>query len=176
MLGPEDHDEAEGTQGPADSRAASESTQKTSTILDDHRTWTKSLVTLIIYILYMYYWIILFRMRHTSVLKLLFKIVVILWQDLMRLKRKESDLKQIIAQAHGAKTRLKYSKAELENLRKKNILKCQAVGSQNFDFLKCNIRIKGVFFVTAIWIRTYLKYQDILSWSWCHGSCPVNYV
>ncbi|XP_036962606.1 structural maintenance of chromosomes protein 1B isoform X2 [Acanthopagrus latus] len=47
-------------------------------------------------------------------------------RDLMRLKRKESDLKQIIAQAHGAKTRLKYSKAELENLRKKNILKCQA--------------------------------------------------
>uniref|UniRef100_A0A671TX05 Structural maintenance of chromosomes 1B n=1 Tax=Sparus aurata TaxID=8175 RepID=A0A671TX05_SPAAU len=47
-------------------------------------------------------------------------------RDLMRLKRKESDLKQIIAQAQGAKTRLKYSKAELENLRKKNILKCQA--------------------------------------------------
>uniref|UniRef100_A0A671TT93 Structural maintenance of chromosomes 1B n=1 Tax=Sparus aurata TaxID=8175 RepID=A0A671TT93_SPAAU len=46
-------------------------------------------------------------------------------RDLMRLKRKESDLKQIIAQAQGAKTRLKYSKAELENLRKKNILKCQ---------------------------------------------------
>ncbi|XP_073327965.1 structural maintenance of chromosomes protein 1B [Pagrus major] len=47
-------------------------------------------------------------------------------RDLMRLKRKESDLKQIIAQAQGAKTRLKYSKTELENLRKKNILKCQA--------------------------------------------------
>uniref|UniRef100_A0A671TSZ4 Structural maintenance of chromosomes 1B n=1 Tax=Sparus aurata TaxID=8175 RepID=A0A671TSZ4_SPAAU len=48
-------------------------------------------------------------------------------RDLMRLKRKESDLKQIIAQAQGAKTRLKYSKAELENLRKKNILKCQEI-------------------------------------------------
>ncbi|KAM7415108.1 hypothetical protein PAMA_019774 [Pampus argenteus] len=47
-------------------------------------------------------------------------------RDLMRLKRKESDLKQIIAQAHGAQTRLKYSKTELDNLRKKNILKCQA--------------------------------------------------
>ncbi|XP_037624678.1 structural maintenance of chromosomes protein 1B [Sebastes umbrosus] len=47
-------------------------------------------------------------------------------RDLMRLRRKDSDLKQIIAQAQGAQTRLKYSKTELENLRKKNIPKCQA--------------------------------------------------
>ncbi|XP_056242225.1 structural maintenance of chromosomes protein 1B [Seriola aureovittata] len=47
-------------------------------------------------------------------------------RDLMRLKRKESDLKQIVAQAQGAQTRLKYSKTELENLRKTTILKCQA--------------------------------------------------
>lgn len=46
----------------------------------------------------------------------------------MRLKRKEADLNQIIAQAQGAETRLKYSKTELENLQKRNILKCQAVG------------------------------------------------
>ncbi|XP_076588533.1 structural maintenance of chromosomes protein 1B [Chaetodon auriga] len=46
-------------------------------------------------------------------------------RDLMRLKRKESDLKQIIAQAQGAKTRLKYSKTDLQNLRKENVLKCQ---------------------------------------------------
>lgn len=45
----------------------------------------------------------------------------------MKLKRKELDLKLIVAQAHGAQTRLKYSKTELENLRRKNILKCQAV-------------------------------------------------
>lgn len=60
----------------------------------------------------------------------------------MRLKRKESDLKQIIAQAQGAKTRLKYSKAELENLQKKNI-KCQAVGPQNY--FRCNIIIETFF-------------------------------
>lgn len=54
--------------------------------------------------------------------------VLVLPQDLMKLKRKDSDLKQIIAQVQGAKTRLKYSKAELENLRKKNIVKCQMVG------------------------------------------------
>ncbi|XP_026220584.1 structural maintenance of chromosomes protein 1B isoform X2 [Anabas testudineus] len=47
-------------------------------------------------------------------------------RDLMRLKRKEADLNQIIAQAQGAETRLKYSKTELENLQKRNILKCQA--------------------------------------------------
>ncbi|XP_034443413.1 structural maintenance of chromosomes protein 1B isoform X1 [Hippoglossus hippoglossus] len=47
-------------------------------------------------------------------------------RTLMRLKRKESDLNQIIAQAHGAQTRLKYSKNELANIRKRNILHCQA--------------------------------------------------
>ncbi|XP_044213194.1 structural maintenance of chromosomes protein 1B isoform X1 [Thunnus albacares] len=47
-------------------------------------------------------------------------------RDLMKLRRKESDLKQIIAQAQGAQTRLKYSQTELDNIRKKNILKCQA--------------------------------------------------
>lgn len=49
----------------------------------------------------------------------------------MRLKRKEADLKQIVSQAQGAQTRLKYAKAELENLRKKDIIKCQAVGHEN---------------------------------------------
>ncbi|KAM6937011.1 structural maintenance of chromosomes protein 1B [Xenentodon cancila] len=46
-------------------------------------------------------------------------------RDLMRLKRKESDLKLIIAQAQGVQTRLKYSKADLENLQKKTIPRCQ---------------------------------------------------
>lgn len=54
--------------------------------------------------------------------------VLVLPQDLMKLKRKDSDLKQIITQVQGAKTRLKYSKAELENLSKKSIVKCQTVG------------------------------------------------
>uniref|UniRef100_A0A7N8XW47 Structural maintenance of chromosomes protein n=1 Tax=Mastacembelus armatus TaxID=205130 RepID=A0A7N8XW47_9TELE len=48
-------------------------------------------------------------------------------RDLMRLKRKEADLKQITVQAQGVQTRLKYSKTELENLRKKTILKCQEI-------------------------------------------------
>uniref|UniRef100_A0A8D3CQN5 Structural maintenance of chromosomes protein n=1 Tax=Scophthalmus maximus TaxID=52904 RepID=A0A8D3CQN5_SCOMX len=48
-------------------------------------------------------------------------------RDLVKLKRKELDLKLIVAQAHGAQTRLKYSKTELENLRRKNILKCQEI-------------------------------------------------
>ncbi|KAM9854698.1 structural maintenance of chromosomes protein 1B [Aulostomus maculatus] len=46
-------------------------------------------------------------------------------RELMKLTRKESDLTQIIAQAQGAQTRLKYSKNELDNIRKKNIHKCQ---------------------------------------------------
>ncbi|XP_041854155.1 structural maintenance of chromosomes protein 1B [Melanotaenia boesemani] len=47
-------------------------------------------------------------------------------RDLIRLKRKEADLKQVIAEAQGAQTRLKYSKTDLENLQKKTIPRCQA--------------------------------------------------
>lgn len=46
----------------------------------------------------------------------------------MRLKRKESDLKQTVAQAQGAKTRLKYAKLDLDNIRKKNVAQCHGVG------------------------------------------------
>ncbi|XP_034735196.1 structural maintenance of chromosomes protein 1B [Etheostoma cragini] len=47
-------------------------------------------------------------------------------RDLMKLRRRDSDLKQIIAEAQGLQTRLKYSKTDLENLRKKAIPKYQA--------------------------------------------------
>ncbi|XP_078112662.1 structural maintenance of chromosomes protein 1B isoform X1 [Sander vitreus] len=47
-------------------------------------------------------------------------------RNLMKLRRKDSDLKQIIAEAQGLQTRLKYSKTDLENLRKKAIPKYQA--------------------------------------------------
>lgn len=62
----------------------------------------------------------------------------------MRLKRKEADLKQIVAQAQGVQTRLKYAKVELENLRKKNIIKCQTVAHEN------NIMIGTESFVAVI--------------------------
>lgn len=55
---------------------------------------------------------------------------VLALQDLMKLRRKESQLNQVIAEAQGATTRLKYSGAELEVLRKKNIVRCQAVGGR----------------------------------------------
>uniref|UniRef100_A0AAQ4PPT2 Structural maintenance of chromosomes protein n=1 Tax=Gasterosteus aculeatus aculeatus TaxID=481459 RepID=A0AAQ4PPT2_GASAC len=45
-------------------------------------------------------------------------------RDLMKLKRKDSDLKQAVANAQSAQTRLKYTKAELENIQN-NIPKCQ---------------------------------------------------
>ncbi|XP_054588689.1 structural maintenance of chromosomes protein 1B isoform X2 [Nothobranchius furzeri] len=45
---------------------------------------------------------------------------------LMRMRRKESDLKEVTAQAQGAQTRLKYTKIDLENLQKKTIPKCQS--------------------------------------------------
>ncbi|KAG1939050.1 structural maintenance of chromosomes protein 1B isoform X2 [Pimephales promelas] len=45
---------------------------------------------------------------------------------LMKLKRKEVDLKQIRAQSQGNQTRLKYSNTELDSIRKKSIPACQA--------------------------------------------------
>lgn len=69
----------------------------------------------------------------------------------MKLKRKESTLKYIVAQAQGAKTRLKYAKADLDTLQQKTMAKCQAVGLQDFVF--CGyyslISVKAVF-VTAL--------------------------
>uniref|UniRef100_A0A3Q1EZ96 Structural maintenance of chromosomes protein n=1 Tax=Acanthochromis polyacanthus TaxID=80966 RepID=A0A3Q1EZ96_9TELE len=62
--------------------------------------------------------------------------------DLMRLKRKEADLKQIIVEAQGAQTRLKYSKAELENLRKKVIVKCQEISRMQSELANLNCQIQ----------------------------------
>uniref|UniRef100_A0A8B9KTX7 Structural maintenance of chromosomes 1B n=1 Tax=Astyanax mexicanus TaxID=7994 RepID=A0A8B9KTX7_ASTMX len=45
-------------------------------------------------------------------------------RELMKLRRKEADLKQITAQVLGIQTCLKYTKSELEIIRKKNIPAC----------------------------------------------------
>ncbi|KAM5170638.1 structural maintenance of chromosomes protein 1B isoform 1-T1 [Mantella aurantiaca] len=45
-------------------------------------------------------------------------------KELMKLKRKESDLKQLRAQSQGTQTRLKYSQSELEVIKKKNLASC----------------------------------------------------
>ncbi|XP_076878249.1 structural maintenance of chromosomes protein 1B [Brachyhypopomus gauderio] len=45
-------------------------------------------------------------------------------RELMKLRRKESDLKQIRAQIQGDQMRLKYSNADLESIRKKSIPAC----------------------------------------------------
>ncbi|NXJ89906.1 SMC1B protein, partial [Corythaixoides concolor] len=42
-------------------------------------------------------------------------------KDLMKIKRKEADLKQLRAQCHGIQTRLKYSQSELELIKKKHL-------------------------------------------------------
>ncbi|NXU49078.1 SMC1B protein, partial [Turnix velox] len=42
-------------------------------------------------------------------------------KDLMKVKRKEADLKQLHAQCHGTQTRLKYSQSELELIKKKHL-------------------------------------------------------
>ncbi|CAB1322747.1 unnamed protein product [Coregonus sp. 'balchen'] len=47
-------------------------------------------------------------------------------RGLVKLKRKESELKQIQSQAQGVQTRMKYSLTELDTLRKKSIPNCHA--------------------------------------------------
>ncbi|XP_030395515.1 structural maintenance of chromosomes protein 1B isoform X2 [Gopherus evgoodei] len=42
-------------------------------------------------------------------------------KELMKIKRKETDLKQLQAQSQGTQTRLKYSQSELENIKKKHL-------------------------------------------------------
>ncbi|CAM4444402.1 unnamed protein product [Lepidochelys olivacea] len=42
-------------------------------------------------------------------------------KELMKIKRKETDLKQLQAQCQGTQTRLKYSQSELENIKKKHL-------------------------------------------------------
>nr|XP_033807991.1 structural maintenance of chromosomes protein 1B isoform X1 [Geotrypetes seraphini] len=45
-------------------------------------------------------------------------------RDLMKIKRKDTDLKQVQAQAQGTQTRLKYSQNELELIKKKHLANC----------------------------------------------------
>ncbi|KAJ4918416.1 hypothetical protein JOQ06_022228 [Pogonophryne albipinna] len=66
-------------------------------------------------------------------------------RDLMKLKRKDSDLKEVVAQAQGVQTRLKYAKTDLDNIRKKDILKCQAEISRmesELTNLDCQIKMQ----------------------------------
>ncbi|XP_065528914.1 structural maintenance of chromosomes protein 1B isoform X5 [Lathamus discolor] len=53
--------------------------------------------------------------------KSFFKKKKLLFRDLMKIKRKEADLKQLYAQWHGTQTRLKYSQSELELIKKKHL-------------------------------------------------------
>ncbi|XP_010001319.1 PREDICTED: structural maintenance of chromosomes protein 1B [Chaetura pelagica] len=42
-------------------------------------------------------------------------------KELMKIRRKETDLKQLLAQCHGTQTRLKYSQSELDLIKKKHL-------------------------------------------------------
>uniref|UniRef100_A0A8D0A7S4 Structural maintenance of chromosomes protein 1B-like n=1 Tax=Sander lucioperca TaxID=283035 RepID=A0A8D0A7S4_SANLU len=63
-------------------------------------------------------------------------------RDLMKLRRKDSDLKQIIAEAQGLQTRLKYSKTDLENLRKKAIPKYQDISRMESELANLDSQIQ----------------------------------
>ncbi|KAM9311304.1 structural maintenance of chromosomes protein 1B [Gastrophryne carolinensis] len=51
-------------------------------------------------------------------------------KELIKLRRKESDLKQLNAQTQGTQTRLKYSQSELDVIKKKNLVNCFAEQSR----------------------------------------------
>jgi len=45
----------------------------------------------------------------------------------MKIKRKETDLKQLRTQCHGTQTRLKYSQSELDLVKKKHLVNLYTV-------------------------------------------------
>ncbi|XP_069048117.1 structural maintenance of chromosomes protein 1B isoform X2 [Lepisosteus oculatus] len=51
-------------------------------------------------------------------------------QELMKVRRKEADLKQVAAQAQGVQTRLKYTLSELDSIRKRNLAQCNVEKSK----------------------------------------------
>uniref|UniRef100_A0A3B3VB07 Structural maintenance of chromosomes protein n=1 Tax=Poecilia latipinna TaxID=48699 RepID=A0A3B3VB07_9TELE len=66
-------------------------------------------------------------------------------RDLSRLKRKEANLNQILAESQGAQTRMKYTRTDLEILRNKTIPKCQAEISRlesELSNLECQIEMQ----------------------------------
>uniref|UniRef100_A0A3Q3WRR2 Structural maintenance of chromosomes protein n=1 Tax=Mola mola TaxID=94237 RepID=A0A3Q3WRR2_MOLML len=63
-------------------------------------------------------------------------------RDLIKLKRKESYLKQIMAEAQGVKIRLRYSKAELDNLQKKAITKSQEISCLDSELVNIDSQIQ----------------------------------
>uniref|UniRef100_A0A672Q8R3 Structural maintenance of chromosomes protein 1B-like n=1 Tax=Sinocyclocheilus grahami TaxID=75366 RepID=A0A672Q8R3_SINGR len=61
---------------------------------------------------------------------------------LMKLKRKEVDLKQIRAQSQGNQTRLKYSNSELDSIRKKSIPACQEISKLRSELSNLEAQIE----------------------------------
>ncbi|XP_010177096.1 PREDICTED: structural maintenance of chromosomes protein 1B-like, partial [Mesitornis unicolor] len=51
-------------------------------------------------------------------------------KDLMKIRRKETDLKQLLVQCHGIQTQLKYSQSELELIKKKHLANLYAEKSK----------------------------------------------
>uniref|UniRef100_A0A671LYU1 Structural maintenance of chromosomes protein n=1 Tax=Sinocyclocheilus anshuiensis TaxID=1608454 RepID=A0A671LYU1_9TELE len=63
-------------------------------------------------------------------------------RTLMKLKRKEVDLKQIRAQSQGNQTRLKYSNSELDSIRKKSIPACQEISKLRSELSNLEAQIE----------------------------------
>uniref|UniRef100_A0A8C4XWF5 Structural maintenance of chromosomes 1B n=1 Tax=Gopherus evgoodei TaxID=1825980 RepID=A0A8C4XWF5_9SAUR len=68
-------------------------------------------------------------------------------KELMKIKRKETDLKQLQAQSQGTQTRLKYSQSELENIKKKHLANFYKVVQNNewFVWIICSKAEDAVF-------------------------------
>uniref|UniRef100_K7GIG3 Structural maintenance of chromosomes 1B n=1 Tax=Pelodiscus sinensis TaxID=13735 RepID=K7GIG3_PELSI len=56
-------------------------------------------------------------------------------KELMKVNRKETDLKQLQAQCQGTQTRLKYSQSELESIKKKHLANFYKVKQNTYFFL-----------------------------------------
>uniref|UniRef100_A0A8C8DTR5 Structural maintenance of chromosomes 1B n=1 Tax=Oryzias sinensis TaxID=183150 RepID=A0A8C8DTR5_9TELE len=89
-------------------------------------------------------------------------------RDLMRKKRKESELKQISAQAQGARTRFKYSKADLEHLEKKAIPKCQEISRLESELANLIYDTVCFFLLLFKWLHVFhLQVEDLVFSDFC---------
>uniref|UniRef100_A0A4W4H756 SMC hinge domain-containing protein n=1 Tax=Electrophorus electricus TaxID=8005 RepID=A0A4W4H756_ELEEL len=65
-------------------------------------------------------------------------------RELMKMRRKEAELKQVRAQLQGVQTRLKYSNSELESIRKRSIPACQTMEDMVFSDFCAEIGVANI--------------------------------
>uniref|UniRef100_A0A8C5J1D7 Structural maintenance of chromosomes 1B n=1 Tax=Junco hyemalis TaxID=40217 RepID=A0A8C5J1D7_JUNHY len=88
-------------------------------------------------------------------------------KDLMRIRRKEADLKQLRAQCQGTQTRLKYSQSELDIIKKKHLANLFMVQYEIFIIFMLNNCILQNSIIICCSISLVLKVEDDVFREFC---------